>query len=113
MTDQHDDQHDDQYDDNEDVCAGRHGGDEYSAAANDRIAEDKNRLRNLIYSYIETCCEARGATCEEVERALGLRHQTASARITELRKSGRLINIPGERRYTRSGATARVHRVNQ
>ena len=50
-----------------------------------------------------------GATCDEVECALGLRHQTASARICELSEEGRVADS-GERRLTRSGRKAVVWR---
>lgn len=49
-------------------------------------------------------------TCEEVEKGLGLRRSTASARITELRLKGK-IEDAGERRPTESGRKAIVWRV--
>jgi threonine dehydratase len=49
----------------------------------------------------------KGATCDEVEVALGMRHQTVSARITELMDMGAL-KIIGTRE-TRSGRPARVY----
>jgi hypothetical protein len=58
-------------------------------------------LRALVLVHIR---DAGGATCSEVEDALGLKHQTASARIWEL-KGGHtkhplpiLIRDSGERR---------------
>jgi len=48
-----------------------------------------------------------GATCDDVEYYTGLSHQTASARIVELRKLN-LIKDSGNRRKTRSGRRAVV-----
>jgi DNA-binding transcriptional ArsR family regulator len=50
---------------------------------------------------------SKGATCEELEDALDLRHQTVSARLTELRLMGK-VRIIGTRK-TRSGRDARVY----
>lgn len=48
-----------------------------------------------------------GLTCDEVEVALDMRHQTVSARVNELMNQG-LIADSGLRRKTRSGAQAAV-----
>ena len=48
-----------------------------------------------------------GMTCQEVEQGLCMRHQTASARIWELRKRG-AIKDSGKRRKTSSGRNAIV-----
>jgi predicted HTH transcriptional regulator len=48
------------------------------------------------------------ATCDEVEEHLALRHQTASARVRDLVKDGK-IRDSGARRPTRSGRMARVY----
>jgi len=92
-----------------DITAGYHLGDEYSDAAHDTIVDDKSRLQRMVFDYVARC--STGATCEEVERALGLSHQTASARISELRVLDQLVNVDGERRRTLTGRWARVHRI--
>jgi len=51
-----------------------------------------------------------GLTCDEAEIRLELKHQTCSARFTDLVKDGRLTRTE-ERRPTRSGCPARVHIV--
>ena len=51
-----------------------------------------------------------GLTTEQIEHKTGQRHQTASARVLELREAG-LIVATGERRRTTSGRTAAVYRV--
>lgn len=49
-----------------------------------------------------------GATCDEIEVVLELRHQTASARCTELTLSKHIVDS-GRRRLTRSRRRARVY----
>lgn len=49
----------------------------------------------------------KGATTDEVEKATGLSHQTASARVNELYNDGKL-EIAGQR-LTRYGRPARVY----
>lgn len=51
-----------------------------------------------------------GMTCHEIELVLGLQHQSASARITELVRDG-YIKDSGQRRYTRTNRKARVYVV--
>ena len=53
-----------------------------------------------------------GATCDEAEVALQLRHQTASARFNDLKRAG-LIVKSGRRRPTRSGRKADVYVVER
>lgn len=53
-----------------------------------------------------------GLTCDEVERSLGLRHQTASARIRDLALRSHIVDS-GERRVTRSGRKAVVWVLNE
>jgi hypothetical protein len=63
-------------------------------------------LRARIYRMMNANT-LEGLTCDEVERHLGLRHQTASPRVWELRRLG-LIKDSGRRRKTRSGRNAVV-----
>lgn len=48
-----------------------------------------------------------GATCEEIERTLYIKHQTASARIYDLREFG-LLKDSGKKRKNWSGRKATV-----
>lgn len=98
------------WNDDKDITANNHGDDPLSTAAHDSMKIFKGRIRTTILRYIYLC-EDRGATCEEVERALGLNHQTVSARIAELRAFGQIQTVDNERRRTSSGRWARVHRV--
>lgn len=64
-----------------------------------------SRLKQLIFEYVKSCGPA-GATCDDAEVALGLAHQTCSARFREL-KQVQLI-VQAGRRPTRSGRAADV-----
>jgi hypothetical protein len=77
-----------------------------STAAADSIVLAASRLRESVYNRIAQVGEC-GMTCDEVEAALAMRHQTASARIYELRHMSRLVDS-GMRRTTRSGRLAVV-----
>jgi len=84
--------------------------------ASQLIPWDAQSLRRRIYSYILEQ-NYLGATCEQVEMALNLSHQTASARITELRThrthGGRITYLMDGskkvRRATLSGRSANVY----
>lgn len=60
------------------------------------------RIRQLIASI-----GANGATCDEVEKILRMKHQTASARINELCAEGHIVRS-GDVRKTRGGVDADV-----
>jgi hypothetical protein len=62
--------------------------------------------RALVYQTIERSGES-GLTDDDVERATGLRHQTASARRRELVQKG-FVEDSGDRRKTSSGCRATV-----
>lgn len=90
-----------------DPCANFHGGDPASRDAFEQQGEERRRaMRKEIWLTVRDC-GATGATCDEVEARLGYSHQTASARLTELRADGLVVRT-GQRRRTRSGASAHV-----
>ena len=74
------------------------------------VPSTRSRVLNFIFA-----CGSQGATCDEIEVALALSHQNASARVYELKGgngSGRhpaLITDSGHRRPTRSGRKAVVY----
>jgi hypothetical protein len=84
--------------------------------------EDARQLRYRVLQYVRECGQ-RGSTCDEAEVALGLTHQTCSARFTELSRHpvhGGKIRISAWRRHmddqvvrikraTRSGRMAYVY----
>jgi hypothetical protein len=95
-------------DDDRDITESHHGGDEFSVAAHERVRISKVLLRAKIEDYVREQGD-RGATCDEVEAVLGLSHQSASPRFTELRANGTFVWDGVTRRRTRTGAWARVH----
>lgn len=74
--------------------------------------EMKPHASRLALQVLRLIRERRGATCAEIESAMGLAHQTASARIWELAGMG-LIEDSGARRPTPSGRRAIVWRIRR
>ncbi len=74
-----------------------------------QIQPSAPQLREKIFEFIKQRGK-HGATCDEAEVHLGMRHQTASARFTELKKSKRIKETC--RRPTRTGRPAGVCVVN-
>jgi hypothetical protein len=86
-------------------------GSDTSYQAADSLDEDRlGALRQMIYSYIKR--HPKGATCDEIEVALDMRHQTASARLRELQLGG-LVFTTDECRLTRAKRNAHVYRIKQ
>lgn len=82
-----------------DICSKNHGGNAQSTAANAKTNKKRDAARILAL------LEAVGAsTCDDVETALGMSHQTCSARFSELKRAG-LIEPTGKRK-TRTGCPA-------
>ena len=75
------------------------------AAAESIDQNTMSRRMHSIFSYIRTASD--GATCWEVERALGLLHQTTSSYIRKLFIEGRLKETE-KRRPTNTGRMAIV-----
>lgn len=48
-------------------------------------------------------------TVDEIEQGLGMRHQSASARVNELRDCGWIVALPQQTRSTRSGRQAECY----
>jgi hypothetical protein len=64
-----------------------------------------------VHAFIESQ-GAHGATCDEVEVALSMTHQTASARVNGLKASGAIVETK-RTRLTRSKRKASVHTLPQ
>lgn len=84
---------------------------ESSKEAAESVKQIAGNLRERVFGFI--CSRGYdGATCDEVEIALGLRHQTASARCRELVQQDlltkRVNSVTGKplQRPTRSGRNA-------
>ena len=83
-------------------------GRDTSKAAARSMEPHAPKLREQIFQYIlKSSSSFAGLTCDEIERDMNLRHQTASARCHELLRAGRVRDI-GLRRKTRSGRWAAV-----
>lgn len=80
-----------------------------SEAAAKSVATTGPTLRETVLAFVSLQA-GHGATCDDVERCLGMRHQTASARVRELAKAGAIVDS-GKRRPTRSGRKAAVYVV--
>jgi hypothetical protein len=81
-------------------------GSDTSSDAADSIEPIAPLLRERVLNIIKTA-GPMGLTCDECEAVLGMRHQTVSARVTELRNETRIVDS-GQRRPTRSGRKATV-----
>lgn len=86
-------------------------GSKTSKAAAESMKPKAASLRSQVLSFIEDK-RVWGATDDEIEVALGLRHQTASARRRELVLEG-LVCDSGTQRKTRSGRSATVWVVDR
>lgn len=69
----------------------------------------KNSVKAQVVRFLRQRPKS-GATSDEIERRLGLPHQTVSARLTEL-TSDRTIRRTKEKRKTRSGGVAGVYKA--
>lgn len=80
---------------------------ETSRQAHESVKEHKPSIQQNILEMIK---QNGTMTCYEVEVTLNLKHQTASASITHLKKK-MLIEDSGERRKTESGRNAIAWKV--
>lgn len=89
----------------DDICRNYHGGNPESEIANTRTrkAHDIDRILAYLRAHAD-------ATCDEVEVALGMSHQTASARLAEMKRAGQ-VQLTGVKRRTRTGSPAAVVRI--
>ncbi len=88
----------------EDPCQGNHHHNPESHAAFEALIPYLNRLQQMVLEYIAG--RDVGATVKTVRRDLGLQHQTASARLSELRAAG-LTEDTGKRHEG-----CQVHRIS-
>jgi hypothetical protein len=91
----------------DDITANYHRGNPYSEAAQQRTKRNKAgdliRILKVLFEY------PRGLTCDEVEVLLGMRHQTCSARFTDMKKFNWIVKCGS--RLTRTGSPAGVWRA--
>lgn len=90
-------------------------GSETSQEAAESMHQSAATLREQVRLFISFA--ENGATCDEIEQAMGLSHQTCSARCSELKRQGRIVtSLDAEtgkvvKRPTRSGRSAAVYFV--
>lgn len=85
-----------------------HNGTDTSREAARRVRKTVSQKAQTVLQAV-TAAGAYGATCDEVEVAIDMSHQTASARMRELALAG-LIEDTGLRRPTRTNSPAKVWR---
>ena len=90
-----------------DICENRHGGADTSVEAFESTPESYREETRLRILKAINDHGGRGATADEIEIQLDLPAQTGSARMSELKRDGYIIDS-GERRLTRRGKKARV-----
>lgn len=90
----------------EDITGGFSAEHPNSRAAARLTAHHRRKDYGRILDYVTEQGED-GATCDQIEAALDMRHQTCGPRCTELKRDGKLAES-GRRRPTRSGALAAV-----
>jgi hypothetical protein len=83
-----------------------HNGTPTSMEAAESMRPHVPTIEQQVAEHIAKC-GTDGATTDEIEVALGILHQCASARINRLHRSTRIVDM-GERRKTRSGRNAVV-----
>lgn len=85
-----------------DICSTKHGGSPTSTAAHRRLGPNRRMSMRERIAHMIMACGASGATCEEVELRFNMKHQTASARISELKRD-LVIRDSGRKRATVGG----------
>jgi hypothetical protein len=88
-------------------------GSETSAAAAESMVDHSTNIELQVLSYFMHMAAYSGATDDEIEQHLGLKHQTASARRRQLERRGMVVKMyeggKRVRRPTRSGRLAGVY----
>ena len=91
-----------------DICSNYHRGNAESVIANKTASKTKLNKRDRISHIIEGhYLNYHYLTCEDIEIITGWKHQTVSARISELKRDGK-IKVIGKRK-TESGCQAAVY----
>jgi len=92
--------------DPDDVCLGRHLGNDESDRANRIIHGSKEQTRLRILELVKASGD-RGMTCSEIAAALGKEMHAISGRLSEMKIDGRLVATDRTRK-TPTGTPARV-----
>ncbi len=73
-----------------DICERLHKGNPESVAANTKASKHKRSNKRRIIKAVLLCGDC---TCEELEGLLGLSHQTTSARLSDLKRDGAILQV--------------------
>lgn len=95
------------FENNQAVCEVPHNSTDTSTMAAEELKPYAGKIGYSIYSHIK---KHGPQTCEQIEHALNMSHQTASGRITVLRKAGKIIDS-GERGENSTGRKAIIWRL--
>jgi predicted transcriptional regulator len=76
------------------------------------ITHIRGKLQRRVFKALIEYDNGEGATCDELERMLNIKHQTLSARVRELYLGG-FIRKTKRLRRTSSGRYANVYRVRR
>lgn len=84
-----------------DICRGRHRGNDESEEAHEKVMHSKKDMQHILWAQVAIYGPI---TCQELSEKTGIAYTTCSARLSELKRDGRLWKV-GTRK-TRSGASA-------
>jgi hypothetical protein len=76
-----------------DITSNFHGGNRCSEEANEKVTPHKANQRFLVLRLVVDYSPDAGISSDEVERITGLKHQSAGARMTELKADGLIYRI--------------------
>lgn len=89
-----------------DICFNNHCGNVHSTAAHKAVAPSKQKQLAVVLQALK---ELGQGTCEQVEIKTGMKHQTCSARFSDLKRLNKIVFV-GQWK-TLSGCSAGVWRV--
>lgn len=97
----------------DDICRNKHGGEQYSEAANEDVHPRKANQRGRIVAHLD---KVGALICDQCAVQLGMPTQTCSARWSELKRDGTIVPVFGPdgkqaTRPTRQGKPAGVYRL--
>ena len=80
-----------------------------SKIAYDSMQPTLSTRKSRILGFLRTRSKTYGATCEEIEIALSMKHQTASAAMTDMKDDESIVPVLTEdnRAHTRRTSTGR------
>ena len=89
-----------------DICKSRHGGNENSVKANEKLGLNKAKMRIAVFIQIGVAKD--GLSCKELAKLWGVGMNVISGRFTELKKEGRIEKI-GSRENSAVYQLTKIH----